>query len=203
MVRVHRRRRAQLQPDAETWSSPLRGTRSPRSCLHKLASIPLLWPSSQQKTSGSLLAMATSAASGSSSSIMDLVQMRPIRSRTHPCRFSRASNATHSHPPQACRRILRPTAYPRIPHISGYDWPHFPSHLPINHTTLLTYITGGDVNLTDEEGDTPLYTVEDIETAQFLVQHGAAIDHRNAEGVSVRCALSSPIPCNNHRYRVP
>lgn len=49
---------------------------------------------------------------------------------------------------------------------------------------------GGEVNLTDDDGDTPLYTVEDTETARFLVEHGAAIDHRNAEGVSVCLFLS-------------
>lgn len=49
---------------------------------------------------------------------------------------------------------------------------------------------GGEVNLTDDDGDTPLYTVEDTETARFLVDNGAAIDHRNAEGVSVCLFLS-------------
>ncbi|KIY43961.1 ankyrin [Fistulina hepatica ATCC 64428] len=43
---------------------------------------------------------------------------------------------------------------------------------------------GGDVNATDEDGDTPLYTVEDVATAQLLVRHGATIDRTNAEGVS-------------------
>ncbi|KAF8071732.1 hypothetical protein FPV67DRAFT_1482477 [Lyophyllum atratum] len=43
---------------------------------------------------------------------------------------------------------------------------------------------GGDVNVADEDGDTPLYTVENIETARFLVDHGATIDRRNSEGVS-------------------
>jgi hypothetical protein len=47
-------------------------------------------------------------------------------------------------------------------------------------------ITGGDVNVTDDDGDTPLYTVENVATASFLVQHGATVDRRNHEGVSVR-----------------
>lgn len=45
--------------------------------------------------------------------------------------------------------------------------------------------TGGDVNITDEDGDTPLYTVEDVHTARFLVEHGAAVDRTNNEGISV------------------
>jgi ankyrin repeat protein len=46
--------------------------------------------------------------------------------------------------------------------------------------------TGGDVNVTDGDGETPLYGVENIETARFLVQHGARVDIVNNEGVSVR-----------------
>lgn len=41
------------------------------------------------------------------------------------------------------------------------------------------------MNITDDEGDTPLYTVENIETARFLVERGAVVSHRNNEGVSV------------------
>ncbi|KAG6830643.1 hypothetical protein H0H92_015540 [Tricholoma furcatifolium] len=51
---------------------------------------------------------------------------------------------------------------------------------------------GGNVNITDADGDTPLYTVENIETARFLVEHGAIIDRRNAEGISVRFPQSQP-----------
>ncbi|KAH7884508.1 ankyrin repeat-containing domain protein [Phlebopus sp. FC_14] len=51
---------------------------------------------------------------------------------------------------------------------------------------ILSYLVnhGGDVNITDEDGDTPIYTVENIETAQWLINHGAVIDRRNHEGVS-------------------
>ncbi|KAF8753318.1 Ankyrin repeats (many copies) [Rhizoctonia solani] len=42
----------------------------------------------------------------------------------------------------------------------------------------------GDVNITDEEGDTPLYTAETVAVAQFLVEHGALVDVTNSEGVS-------------------
>ena len=49
----------------------------------------------------------------------------------------------------------------------------------------LRYASGGDVNVTDEDGDTPLYTVENVETATWLVQHGAAVNRQNSEGISV------------------
>jgi len=42
------------------------------------------------------------------------------------------------------------------------------------------------VNITDDDGDTPLYTVETLETAHFLVQHGAEVNRVNSEGISVR-----------------
>lgn len=40
--------------------------------------------------------------------------------------------------------------------------------------------------MTDEDGDTPLYTVETLEVAKWLVEHGARVDHVNIEGISVR-----------------
>ncbi|KAF8674175.1 Ankyrin repeats (many copies) [Rhizoctonia solani] len=54
------------------------------------------------------------------------------------------------------------------------------------HIPILTYLIskGGDVNITDEEGDTPLYTAETVAVAQFLVEHGALVDVTNSEGVS-------------------
>jgi hypothetical protein len=41
------------------------------------------------------------------------------------------------------------------------------------------------VNITDEDGDTPLYTAENVETARWLVEHGAVVIRTNGEGVSV------------------
>ncbi|KAF8841762.1 hypothetical protein BDN67DRAFT_948915 [Paxillus ammoniavirescens] len=54
------------------------------------------------------------------------------------------------------------------------------------HLAVLAYLVsqGGDVNITDEDGDTPIYTVEDVETARWLISHGAVVDRRNNEGVS-------------------
>ena len=45
---------------------------------------------------------------------------------------------------------------------------------------------GGDVNITDSDGDTPLYVVENVETARWLVEHGAIVNRRNSEGLTVR-----------------
>lgn len=50
---------------------------------------------------------------------------------------------------------------------------------------LKVFYLGGDVNITDNDGDTPLYTVETVETARFLVEHGAVVDRTNNEGISV------------------
>lgn len=41
------------------------------------------------------------------------------------------------------------------------------------------------MNVTDEDGDTPLFTVENIETARFLVDNGADTAWRNHEGLTV------------------
>lgn len=44
------------------------------------------------------------------------------------------------------------------------------------------------MNLTDDDGDTPLYVVENVETARYLVERGAVVDRRNHEHVTV-CLL--------------
>lgn len=52
---------------------------------------------------------------------------------------------------------------------------------------------GGNPNIEDSDGDTPLYTVEDVETAEWLVQHGAVTDRVNSEGISVRFPFNTPV----------
>lgn len=59
------------------------------------------------------------------------------------------------------------------------------------HILELLLAHGADINITDDDGDTPLYTVEDIPTAQYLVQHGALVAITNNDGISV-CVHSSP-----------
>jgi len=55
------------------------------------------------------------------------------------------------------------------------------------HLELLAYLlsVGGDINLTDDEGETPLFTVETMEAAQYLVANGANVAQENEEGVNV------------------
>ncbi|KAI6117251.1 ankyrin repeat-containing domain protein [Pisolithus croceorrhizus] len=73
-----------------------------------------------------------------------------------------------------------------------------PMHAAASYGQLpvLSYLVsqGGDVNVIDEDGDTPLYTVENVETAQWLISHGAAIDRRNNEGVSPADHLEEDFP---------
>lgn len=62
------------------------------------------------------------------------------------------------------------------------------------HLELLEYLlsVGGDVNLADDDGDTPLFTCESVDAARWLVEHGADAEHRNEEGLTVSpaCAVS-------------
>jgi len=64
------------------------------------------------------------------------------------------------------------------------------------HIHILEYLIsrGGDVNITDSDGDTPIYTVENIETAQYLLDKGAIIDRVNEEGLSPSAHLLEDFP---------
>lgn len=55
------------------------------------------------------------------------------------------------------------------------------------HLELLEYLlsVGGDINLRDDDGDTPLYVVESVDTARWMVDHGADPSLANDEGLSV------------------
>ncbi|KAF7965889.1 hypothetical protein HWV62_41010 [Athelia sp. TMB] len=61
---------------------------------------------------------------------------------------------------------------------------------------ILEYLVtrGGNVNITDEDGDTPIYTVENIATAQWLVEHGADVHRYNGEGISPIEHLAEDFP---------
>jgi ankyrin repeat protein len=60
------------------------------------------------------------------------------------------------------------------------------------HLELLDYLItiGGDINIADDDGETPLYTVESIDTARFLVSKGADVAWRNSDGITVRAPTS-------------
>jgi ankyrin repeat protein len=55
------------------------------------------------------------------------------------------------------------------------------------HTELLEYLisVGGDINLRDDDGDTPLYVVETVEMARWMIERGADWSVVNEEGLSV------------------
>ncbi|KAG1733613.1 uncharacterized protein EDB91DRAFT_1057349 [Suillus paluster] len=79
-----------------------------------------------------------------------------------------------------------PATSPNAPDLFTYT----PMHAAASYGQLetLAYLVsqGGDVNITDEDGDTPLYAVENIETARWLLDHGATLDRQNNDAVSVR-----------------
>ena len=83
---------------------------------------------------------------------------------------------------KACCCILRLFRYLDLPYFQRYEsrW----QLVSADHT-----VAGGNVNVSDEDGDTPLYTVENIETARFLVDNGADLTWRNNEGLTVCQAL--------------
>jgi hypothetical protein len=58
-----------------------------------------------------------------------------------------------------------------------------------SHIELLRYLVseGGNVNITDEDGETPLFVVETVEAAKVLIEElGADWKHKNSEGVTAR-----------------
>ena len=100
---------------------------------------------------------------------------------THQC----AIQPPHVRPPltlliKACSCFL--WSHPSVGFFN-ISWLASSNHLQSNHTHVFQ---GGDVNITDSDGDTPLYTVENLQTARFLVQHGAVVARHNIEGISVR-----------------
>ena len=69
-----------------------------------------------------------------------------------------------------------------------------PLHAAASYAQLevLTYLLakGGNINVTDNEGETPLFTVESVAMARWLIEHGADPKVQNLEGQTVR----SPLP---------
>lgn len=50
---------------------------------------------------------------------------------------------------------------------------------------------GGNINITDEDEETPLFVVESVDMAKLVLELGGDPSHRNAEGNTVRASLSS------------
>ena len=105
------------------------------------------------------------------------VQTRGTSTRTHPCRLASRLVAVLTPSTGMLRRRMPSStcssiSSPQVSHAA-------PARQSLTHP-------GGDVNIADADGDTPLYTVEDVDTARVLVEHGAYIHVRNNEGISVR-----------------
>jgi len=56
-----------------------------------------------------------------------------------------------------------------------------------NHPEILRYLVekGGDINIADDDGETPLFVVEQVGMARLIVELGGDPNHRNLEGVTV------------------
>ncbi|KAK2462977.1 hypothetical protein APHAL10511_005029 [Amanita phalloides] len=83
---------------------------------------------------------------------------------------------------------------PNLPDQNTYTPMHAAASYAQLHVLHYLVSKGGDVNITDSDGDTPIYTVEDIATARFLVEHGAVIDRHNNDGISPPDHLQEEFP---------
>ncbi|KAJ8453914.1 hypothetical protein ONZ45_g19514 [Pleurotus djamor] len=83
---------------------------------------------------------------------------------------------------------------PNVPDENTYTPMH--AAASYGHISLLQYLIekGGDVNVKDHDGDTPLYTVENVQTARFLLDSGATLDIRNNDGLSPIDHLAEDFP---------
>ncbi|MBW0470281.1 hypothetical protein O181_009996 [Austropuccinia psidii MF-1] len=61
---------------------------------------------------------------------------------------------------------------------------------------VLRYLNsqGGNINITDEDGDTPLFSVEDLETAKLVIELGGDPLHANDEGLTADECLGEEYP---------
>lgn len=68
------------------------------------------------------------------------------------------------------------------------------------HFELLEYLlsVGGDINVPDGDGETPLFTVESIETARWMLEHGSDPGLTNEEGLSVGLSPSNARQPESH-----
>ncbi|BGP38341.1 hypothetical protein JCM10450v2_002289 [Rhodotorula kratochvilovae] len=64
------------------------------------------------------------------------------------------------------------------------------------HSDILRFLvaSGGDINLADGDGDTPLYVVESVGMAKLVVELGGDARHTNEEGLTPAAALEEEYP---------
>lgn len=86
---------------------------------------------------------------------------------------------------RSSQTLIAAGATPNDPDANSYT----PMHAAASyaHIELLEYLVsaGGDVNVKDADGDTPLFTCETVDAARWLVEHGADAAHKNGEGLTV------------------
>ncbi|GAA5898637.1 ankyrin repeat domain-containing protein [Sporobolomyces salmoneus] len=65
-----------------------------------------------------------------------------------------------------------------------------------NHPEILSYLVekGGDINITDDDGETPLFVVETVGMARMVVELGGNPSHRNEEGMTAAQQLQEEYP---------
>ncbi|KAH8920186.1 ankyrin [Atractiella rhizophila] len=65
-----------------------------------------------------------------------------------------------------------------------------------NQKEILKYLIekGGDINIKDDDGETPIYTVEEEDMLRLVLELGADPAHQNAEGITPAVSLSSEYP---------
>ncbi|GAA5861257.1 hypothetical protein JCM8547_008535 [Rhodosporidiobolus lusitaniae] len=65
-----------------------------------------------------------------------------------------------------------------------------------NHPDILRYLLdkGGNINLADGDGDTPLYAAEQISMARLVIELGGDPKHVNEEGLTPAAALQEDHP---------
>lgn len=83
---------------------------------------------------------------------------------------------------------------PNVPDPYTYTPMHAAASYGQLHVLEYLVSRGGNVDVTDEDGDTPLYTIENLDTARWLVAHGANVHCRNNEGISPIEHLSEDFP---------
>ncbi|CAH7685699.1 ankyrin repeat-containing domain protein [Phakopsora pachyrhizi] len=71
------------------------------------------------------------------------------------------------------------------------------------HIEILRYLcsVGGDINITDSDGDTPLFSVEDLETARVIIELGGDPNHKNFQGLTPAESLLEEYPVISNYLR--
>ena len=87
---------------------------------------------------------------------------------------------------ETVRRCIESGAHaPHTPDAQGYTCLH--AAASYGHHELLQYLIarpGVDLNCGDEDGDTPLHVVEDLESCRMLLAAGADPSKRNGDGLT-------------------